>query len=156
MSLTVDASVFIASARTREPNYSESYRFVDRLDRDAITLTCPTLLIAECAAAISRVTGDAFAADDLLAVIDSLPGIELLALTTERARAAAVIGVRNSLRGADAIYAQAAHETRATLITWDNEMLTRASGLLSVLTPADWLAENPEPTIDMRSTERTD
>lgn len=47
------------------------------------------------------------------------------------------------LRGADAVYVAVAQEYGATLIIWDQELLTRGAAAITVVTPADWLAANP-------------
>jgi predicted nucleic acid-binding protein len=53
---TIDASVFVASARSDEPNYSQSRKFLR--EARSVEVYCPTLALAECAAAIARQTGD--------------------------------------------------------------------------------------------------
>lgn len=67
------------------------------------------------------------------------PGMTLVPLGEQRAQQAAHIGATYRLRGADAIYIALAVEFGATVITWDAEMLTRGAGVVSVLTPGDWL-----------------
>jgi predicted nucleic acid-binding protein len=56
-----------------------------------------------------------------------------------------VLAARHGLRGADAIYAAVAVQSGCTLISLDNEHLTRLVGIVSVLTPATALA-NQTPT----------
>ncbi len=147
MTLTVDASVFVSAARPGEVNHIASFDFVSRVDSEGVRLVCPTLALAESAAAIARITGDLRAANDLVIEIESLPGIELIPLSTERARKAAAIAINQRLRGADAIYAQVAVEEVSLLVTWDSEMLSRASAIVASITPTDWINANPAPAV---------
>ena len=59
MSLTVDASVFVAASRADELHYTASRQFLQQARAQRFTLCCPTLVIPECAAAIARPTADA-------------------------------------------------------------------------------------------------
>lgn len=57
--------------------------------------------------------------------------------------ASAQVAVSCRLRGADAVYVAVAQEFRATMITWDNEVLLRDAAVVPTMTPTDWLAANP-------------
>jgi len=61
------------------------------------------------------------------------------ALTEPFTLAAARLAGRHSLRGADAIYVQAARSSRASLVTLDGEMHIRAKEIVPTHTPAEWL-----------------
>jgi predicted nucleic acid-binding protein len=52
------------------------------------------------------------------------------------------IAAHCALRGADAIYVATARATHSTLVTLDEEILERASRLVSVTDPATWLQEH--------------
>ncbi len=52
MNLTIDASVFVSAARPSEKLYSLSYRFLQKVK--GLKVFCPTLVLAECGAAIAR------------------------------------------------------------------------------------------------------
>jgi predicted nucleic acid-binding protein len=51
------------------------------------------------------------------------------------------LAAQHRLRGADAVYAAVALAYTTTLISLDNEHLNRLSGIVSVLTPAQALAQ---------------
>lgn len=53
MNLTVDASVFVAAARTEEVHYEASRQLLLRAQAQDVTLFCPVLILPECAAAIA-------------------------------------------------------------------------------------------------------
>ena len=54
---------------------------------------CPTLALAECAAAIARQTDDPHLARELVSMIEDFPGIRLISLDLSQARRAAQIAV---------------------------------------------------------------
>jgi len=132
----IDASVFVASARSDEPHYLISRKFL----REAQTLDiyCPTLVLAECAAAIARQTNNPSLAEELVRIIEDFPGINLISLDLPLARKAAQIAVEHRLRGADAAYAAVAVTFNATLISWDQEMLKRCPPAVETITPDHW------------------
>jgi predicted nucleic acid-binding protein len=49
------------------------------------------------------------------------------------------LGLRQLLRGADALYAATAVLLHAPLLSWDDELVDRAGAL----TPEQWMAQNP-------------
>jgi predicted nucleic acid-binding protein len=133
---TIGASVFVASARSDEPNYLLSRKFLK--EARSAEVYCPTLALAECAAAIARQTNDPALAKELVSIIEDFPGINLISLDLSLARRAAQIAVEYRLRGADAAYVAVADEFGATLISWDQEMLKRCPAAVATMTPESW------------------
>jgi predicted nucleic acid-binding protein len=133
---TIDASVFVASARSDEPNYLMSRKSL----REAQTheIYCPTLVLAECSAAIARQTGDPSLAEELVCIIEDFPRINLISLDIRMARKAAQIAEEHRLRGADAVYVAVAVTFNAALISWDREMLKRCPPAVETMTPNIW------------------
>jgi len=131
--ITIDASVFVASARSDEPNYLLSRKFLR--DARSMEVYCPTLALAECAAAIARQTSDPYLARELVSMIEDFPGINLISLDLPLARRAAQIAVEHRLRGADAAYVAVADAFDAALISWDQEMLKRCPAAVATMTP---------------------
>ncbi len=148
MTITIDASIFVSAARPEEEHRAESQRFLDQFLLTEEVVFCPALILAECAAAIARRTADADLARGIIARIERFGNLQLVELTVERARQAALIAAIHRLRGADAIYVAVAAEFGATLITWDAEMLARGAAAVTVQTPGDWLATLPPPPTD--------
>lgn len=140
MNCVVDASVFVASARSSEVNYADSIRFLQQLGASDANVFCPTLIVVECSAAIARPTGDASFAERVVEMLEVHPNMNLESLTESRAHRAAEVAARLRLRGADAVYVALAEEFNAALITWDNEMLQRSSAVAQTLTPSQWLS----------------
>jgi predicted nucleic acid-binding protein len=139
MNYTIDASVFIASARTQEPHHAASLDFLDQLRTQQPDVFCPSLALPECAAALARRTGSVALAQRLVSIVENFAGMRLIALSVPRARRAAQIAAIHRLRGADSVYVAAAEEYAATLVTWDGEMLQRGVAIVTTITPDDWL-----------------
>ncbi len=140
MNYTIDASVFIAAARTQEPHYAVSLDFLDQLQAQQPSVFCPSLALAECSAAIARRAGNMVLAQRLVTVVKNYSGTRLIALSIPLAERAAQIAAIQRLRGADSVYVAVAEEFSATLVTWDGEMSQRGSAIVTIMTPADWLS----------------
>jgi predicted nucleic acid-binding protein len=137
MNCTIDASVFVAAARSVELYHIPSRNFLQKIQFSQVY--CPTLALAECAAAIARPTGDSSLAEELVAIVEDFPGINLVSLDLQLAHRAAQIAVSYRLRGADAVYVAVAEAFNATLFSWDLEMLRRCPATVDILTPTQWL-----------------
>ncbi|MCK9566529.1 MAG: type II toxin-antitoxin system VapC family toxin [Methanothrix sp.] len=133
MKWVIDASVFVASARSDEPNYQMSREFLRKTQNYEIY--CPTLVLAECAAAISRQTDDPSLAEELVGIIIDLPAINLILLDLPLAIKASTMALKYRLRGADSVYVAVAAAFDAALVTWDKEMLKRGSMAVETSTP---------------------
>ena len=145
MSLTIDASVFVAAARYQEARHSVSRRFLRQAQSQGLAVFCPTLVFPECAAAIVRPTGNVALGTELVALIADFPGLRLVNLDIPLAHQAVQVATHHRLRGADSIYVAVAEAANATLITWDDEMLERGAVVVATQTPLQWLAEHETP-----------
>ena len=141
--LTIDANVFVSAASMTDMLHADSELFLRRVRQSGMRVRCPTLVSPEIASAIIRPTGDAAAAQVTLASVETFPKISFVILTGPRTQAAMQIALTCRLRGADAVYVAVAQEYGTTLITWDQEMLTRGAAAVPVMTPAGWLAAHP-------------
>jgi predicted nucleic acid-binding protein len=137
MRCTIDASVFVASARSDESNYPQSRKFLKVAQ--SLEIYCPSMALAECAAAIARQTGDPALAEELISIIVDFPGINLISLDLSLARKAAQAAIKYKLRGADSVYVAVAEVYGSTLITWDQEMLRRCPAAVVTMTPEEGL-----------------
>jgi predicted nucleic acid-binding protein len=132
---TVDASVFISAFIPSEPHHSASQACLSRLRTAGDDLACPMLVLVEVAAVLARTTGDNVRAQSFARSLASLPGMRLFTLDRDLAEHAVKVATEARLRGADAVYVALAARQGAALITWDQEMLTRAVALVNVATP---------------------
>lgn len=139
MPLTVDASVFIASAQADEVHHADSLRFTIQLPLSGEVIICPALVLTECSAALARRTGSVALAGQITNQVQTFPNLHLISLTASRAGQAAELAAQYRLRGADSIYVVVAEEFGTTLVTWDGEMHTRGANVVTAVTPAEWL-----------------
>ncbi len=144
MNYTVDASVFVAAARAGESYYALSLNFLERIKQQEAKTFCPTLVLPECSAAVARSTGDETLAEELVALIETFPGLHLVPLSQPLARRAARIAAVHHLRGADAVYVAVAKDFGAMLVTWDQEMLERSADFVQTATPEECLKSQQE------------
>lgn len=138
--LTLDANIFVSGLTPSYSSFADSLALLTRIRTERLSVACPSLVLPECAGAIIRPTGRLPLARRVLAFVQALPEIQIVPLISDRARQAADIAVLCRLRGADAVYAAVAQKYGATLITWDQELLTRGAAAVTVMTPTDWLA----------------
>lgn len=140
LSLTIDASVFVASIQTHEVHHGDSLLFLNQLPQTGRQIYCPSLLVPECSASVARRTGNIELAEEIIEQVQKFPNLRLLPLSRIRARRAAQLAMDHRLRGADAVYLAVAEEFGTTLVTWDGEMRTRGANVVTTMTPAEWLA----------------
>ena len=141
--MTLDANVFVGALTPAGIHFADSLALLTRIRTQKLSVICPTLVLPECAGASIRPTGRRTLAQQALASMQTLPDIRFVDLTEDRTMRAADLAITCRLRGADAVYAAVAQEYGTTLITWDQELLTRGVAAVPTLTPADWLAANP-------------
>lgn len=133
--LTVDASVWVAAFDPRDRHHGVAIEFLRVVADRRLRLNAPALLVVETACALSRLFRSAAMG---LLVADKLrahPTLHLVPLRDELGQAAVDLGTGSFLRGADAFYAATARATNGRLISWDRELVERASAT----TPDDWL-----------------
>lgn len=141
MSVSIDANVFVSAARAPDVHHAVSVEFLQEIERQNAPIHCPTLVLAECSAAIARQTDNALLAERAVALIEGLPNLLLVPLDIPLARRAAQIARDYRVRGADSIYVAVAEALSATLITWDAELLARGPAAVPRVTPAQWLEQ---------------
>ena len=141
MSLTLDASVWIAAMSPAETEHEQCAALVACIRCDAIDVHQPGLFVIDVCATIARRTRKrtlALAAGD--AAI-ALPRLTLHPLDLTLAVSASDAAATCALRGADAVYVATARRAGTTLLTLDAEVLDRAKYFVAVRTPADWMKE---------------
>ncbi len=134
--MVVDASVWVGYFVTNDAHHEVSRRWLRSqfADHDQI-LHGPSLLLAEVAGAVSRRTRVRWLAGMIVREMLELPELELLRLDERLGMRAARLAGNLRLRGADACYVAVAEELGLPLVTWDDELLARASGAVPVLRP---------------------
>src|SRR6266545_1559153 len=140
---TVDASVWVNAFDRREPGHLISRQFLEVVQRQALPIVVPNLVLAEVAGAIGRTRRTPVQAQEFAVALRRLPHVTVRVLDEVCALHALTLAAQQGLRGADAVYAAVAHDAGTTLVTLDNEHLTRLVNLLPVCTPAVALAALP-------------
>lgn len=142
---TVDASVWVNAFDQREPGHEISRQFLDLLRTQALPIVVPNLVLVEISGAISRTRHDSVRALEFVTALSHLPNVTLKILDDMLVDEALKLAARHGLRGADAVYAAVATQSGCTLISLDNEHLTRLVNIVTVRTPAAALAALPPP-----------
>ncbi|HEY8694478.1 MAG TPA: type II toxin-antitoxin system VapC family toxin [Chloroflexota bacterium] len=99
-------------------------------------LAAPVLVLAEVAGAIARRTGNRSAVQNALDHMRASPQLRMVALDPTLALQAAYIGADLRIRGADACYVAVAVHLGMPLVTFDNELATRARAIVEVIRPS--------------------
>jgi predicted nucleic acid-binding protein len=131
----VDASVWVANYHPGDPAHERCSAWLRGAIRAGEPLTAPSLVVAEVAAAITRITGRAEQASDIVEQILGLDRLELVELDRARAERAAGVAASARVRGADAIYLALAAERADVLFSVDRQQRERGSLVVEVRIP---------------------
>lgn len=142
----MDASVWVNAFDRREHGHATSRQVLGLLATRSLPVFEPMLVLAEVAGAISRTRGDPVQAIAFAAALANLPNITFVSLDGMLAQEAQALAAHHALRGADAVYGAVALRSGSTLITLDNEHLTRLVGIVDARTPAAVLPDLTPPT----------
>lgn len=138
---TIDASVWVNADSPAEPEHFSSRALLDTLFVRGTKIVVPTLLSVEIAGVISRTRGDQDLAEQMAVALVALPSLLWIALDQSLARQATELAAKYRLRGADAVYAAVSLAHGCTLVSLDQEHLTRLTSVVRTLAPASALAE---------------
>ncbi len=138
-SVVVDANVWVSAVDPMDSLQAESRAFLSVLAKRQVKTIVPTFARLEVACALSRRFRNAARGRELSEAIFRSPMVREFPTDVKSIVRSISVGTDQWLRGADAIYATAALENEAILITWDNELVSRARAL----TPSAWLTANP-------------
>ena len=134
---TIDASVFLNAFNLAEAGHADSNQLLTLLQRLAVPLIVPTLVLPEVAATISRARGDASLARTFAYQLSRLPNLMLITLDPVQAQQAAETAAQHRLRGSDAVYAAVALRFGTALVTLDREQHERLTGVLTTYYPLE-------------------
>jgi len=153
---TIDASVHINALNSRETGSEDSRALLARIFSPAAEIAdrpspahlvfSPLLLVVELAAVVARVFDSSIQGIALAQAVRLLPGQVWVPLDDLLADEAARLAAQHRLRGADAVYAAVAKRHNTTLVTLDQQQLSRLNGTITVWTPAqalDYLHSRP-------------
>jgi len=132
---TIDASVFVNAFNRHEPGYAESLQVLAAIQERGDPIIVPTLLLVEIASAVARASDDTAGAISYASATAALPHLTLVSLTPSITARAAELAATYRLRGADALYLEVARRYATTLLSRDDEQLTRGSTIAVCQTP---------------------
>ena len=131
----MDASVYIALLNAHEPAHTRSWAWLEKTRGAQESISTPTILLAEVAAAISRGVGDSAFAHRAIQQLVSSELIDLVPVTQGLAERAAYIAARYKIRGCDAVYIALADQIGDSLVTLDRQQLERGGGIITAYEP---------------------
>jgi predicted nucleic acid-binding protein len=138
---TIDASVWINSFDGREQGHEISRQLLGFFRDRNITVIVPNLLFIEIGGAIRRRFNNQNQAELFTNTVRNQTNVEALPLDDETEQQATMLAIAQGLRGADAVYVAVAIRHQCTLVSLDNEHLTRLVSVVETRTPTDLLAE---------------
>lgn len=131
----VDASVWVSSYVPRDAFHSQSQAWIrEHVERD-VGFACPSIVMPEVAGAVARNLGSFGSGRTAATEVTSLSVVSVYPLDSHLAQLSATIAADIRLRGADSTYVALAANLGIPLVTWDQELLERASKLSEVRTP---------------------
>lgn len=133
--LTLDANIWVSVFDSQDRFHVQSKHFLIEISKRRLALLCPAIVVVETACAIARRTQSFTTAERAIEQMRLHPLLTLVPVDERLIAAAARIGARSMLRGADALYAAAADRHSSTLISWDRQLIDRAGAM----SPTDWL-----------------
>ena len=142
--IVTDASFWVSALLAQDAHHGEADALLRRMAAEEITAIAPALAIIEVAGALVRRTKDPDAVAKTIRHLQMQPWLTLVPITVAFAEIAARLAIGCALRGADAIYVALARQEGLPLITRDNEILQRGATAALIMTPADWLRQNPD------------
>jgi predicted nucleic acid-binding protein len=131
----IDASVWVAINRDTDPAHSRCMAWLDSVLDSNDRLVAPTLLVAEVAGALRKLTRQQAVASAVVEELFALGAVELIPLDRERARRAAALAAASGVRGADAVYLALAQELVENLVTLDRLQAEQGAKLVEIRTP---------------------
>lgn len=133
--VAVDASVWVSRILASDSNHAAASAWLDKHIADGGSLVAPELLVVEVAAAIGRQTGRAAMARQFAYRLYDLPIMSLAPTDTNLLKQSADIAASLRLRAADATYTAVAAQLSIPLVTFDNELLTRTTSIITTIQP---------------------
>lgn len=132
----VDASVWIGIALPADRFFLPGRTWLDTQLSGGERLGAPSIVLAEVSGAIARRSGDVREADAAVRRLGTTPGLSVIPMDDSLVREAARLAADLRLRGADALYVATAFRLGCPLVTWDDEVIARAGGVIEARRPA--------------------
>jgi len=129
----VDASVWISAIRSADTHHTVSRAWLARQIQAQLPLYAPVIVLPEVAGPLARMTGRPQTGLNGLRQVQTLAN--LIGVDLALAQEAGDLAANLRIRGADAVYVAAAKRLSLPLVTWDTQVLARASAVIQVIEP---------------------
>jgi predicted nucleic acid-binding protein len=133
--LTIDSSVLVASLLKQEKEHSRAFEVWGEVLTGKAVAIMPSIVLVEVVAAVRRRTGDKDLALKTKEELLSVKTVNFTIVDPETALEACNVAVETGLKGMDSIVVQTAKEYGTSLVTLDNEMISKATGFVKI---KDW------------------
>ena len=130
--LTVDRSVIVASLLEKEKEHSKAFKVWAEVLTGKTVAIMPYIVLVEVVAAVRRRTADKELALKIKKELLSAGSVNFTIVDPEAALEASDIAIETGMRGMDAIVVQTAKEYGTSLVTLDNEMINKATGIVKI------------------------
>ena len=130
--LTIDSSVIVASLLEQEKGHAKVLKIWGEVLAGRAVAIMPYTVLVEVVAAIRCRTGDKVLALKIKKELLSIDNLNFTIVDPESASEAADIAIESGMRGMDAIIVQTAKEYGTSLVTLDNEMISKAKGIANI------------------------
>jgi predicted nucleic acid-binding protein len=137
LEVVLDASVWVSRQLPTDPNHATARTWVNRHLQTGGHFIEPAWLLVEVAAAISRQIGPqaASTALGLVARLRRQRVMRFLPLGSALLRETVDIATNHRIRAGDAVYVAVARQLAIPLVSFDSDHLTRASSIVTVISP---------------------
>ena len=134
--IVIDSSVWVSWLLGQDVHHQTSRQWMARTLAAGETLVVPSLALAEIAGAFARRTGQSAYGQRSVRQLLRLSVLRVEPVDRALGMVAASVAADLQLRGADAIFAALAYRLGTSLVTWDQELATRARPLVVTQAPA--------------------
>ena len=129
--VTLDSSVIVSSLLEKEPRHKEAFDIWTTVVSGKYFAIMPYSVFVEVVAAVRRRTGSEKLAREVKLKLLNIETISFVVLDDKSANQAADLAAKTGVRGMDALIIQVAKEFRTELISFDDEILLKATNFFS-------------------------
>lgn len=140
MNTTIDASVFVAFLDNEDCEQLNASKCIEFCQKGNQKIFISSVFVSEVISALGRKTQNMNIALKAYDLIEAMKNIKFVTLDEEFSKKTNSLVARLFLRGADAIYAAIAQNSKSVLITLDKEMQKRSKTYIEVYSPLEFIA----------------
>jgi predicted nucleic acid-binding protein len=133
--IVIDASVWLSFLIRQDVHHAATQPWLAEKLLKGEPIAAPILLLSEVGGAMSRCLGRADMGNNVINQLLAIPTLHLVNVTHPLGIQASRIAADYQLRGADALYVAVAAELKVSLVSWDQEQLSRVTGLITAYMP---------------------